>query len=121
MKTAPTILVVVSDSDLRESLEAALARENYSVLSVRSPHSALIILRQFPGQIDLLITCEQLPSMSGPQLGRIAQRERENMHVLVVQTSDAIDTLLAQITAALASAALFHQTKPQSTRSHDRL
>ena len=100
----PTVLLVLDDTAYRDRLTDALKQFNCQVLPVRSAHSALIVLRQFPGIIDLLITAPELTGMSGDQLSRVALREREHLRSIILRES--MDDLLHEVRASLDPAQL---------------
>ena len=97
------VLLVLEDGDLRSRLIQELGRCGCQVLPVRSAHSALIVLRQFPGTLDLLLTAEDLAGMSGSQLGRIACREREALRVILL--NEGMEQVLQQVQAVLSVSA----------------
>ena len=99
----PNVLLVSEDCDFRTRLIQALDNFGYQVLPVRSAHSALIVLRQFPGPLQLLVTSEALAGMSGTQLGRVAAREREDLAVVIMKGT--VEQTLLEIEAALRSPA----------------
>ncbi|HEU5217344.1 MAG TPA: ATP-binding protein, partial [Gemmatimonadales bacterium] len=63
-----TILLVEDDRAVREVTRRILTEAGYRVLPADSAESALQLLLQRPGPIDLLLTDVIMPGMSGPQL-----------------------------------------------------
>jgi PAS domain S-box-containing protein len=68
-----TVLLVEDAEDLREVLRHSLEMRGYTVLVAASVSQALILARQHPGPIHLLLTDIVMPEMSGTELAeRIA-------------------------------------------------
>jgi two-component system, cell cycle sensor histidine kinase and response regulator CckA len=63
-----TLLVVEDDPAVRSFATRALRRRGFTVLEAADAPSALRLLRQSNGRIDLLITDASMPGLSGEQL-----------------------------------------------------
>jgi PAS domain S-box-containing protein len=63
-----TILLVEDEAIVREPARRLLARHGYVVLAGANAEEALVIVREHPGQIDLLLTDVIMPGLSGKDL-----------------------------------------------------
>jgi DNA-binding NtrC family response regulator len=81
MKTA-TILVVDDDRALREGTAEALRAAGYEVLEAGSGASALALLEDHTGRLDLLLTDVQMAKMNGGELAESVQEDRPGVKVL---------------------------------------
>jgi two-component system cell cycle sensor histidine kinase/response regulator CckA len=86
-----TILVVEDEAGIRALVRKILLRQNYEVLEAASGEEALIICRENPTEIDLLITDMIMPQMGGRELADRLREEGRVMKVLFVSgyTDDA--------------------------------
>jgi two-component system, cell cycle sensor histidine kinase and response regulator CckA len=80
----PIVLVVDDDVVTRNLVANLLHRANYSVLAAANGKEALELARNYPGQIDLLITDTAMPRMGGVELGEQIVRERPEIKVLLL-------------------------------------
>jgi two-component system cell cycle sensor histidine kinase/response regulator CckA len=79
-----TILVVDDEAPVRVLLADALRRLGYHVLTAEDAKSALILLREHPGRIHLLLTDLVMPGKSGRDLAREAQQLNPRLPVLMM-------------------------------------
>ena len=77
-----TILLVEDESSVRAFVKIALQRFGYRVVEADSAEAALILLKEFEGPIDLLLTDVVLPGIDGRELAAHVGRERPNTRVL---------------------------------------
>jgi PAS domain S-box-containing protein len=63
-----TVLLVEDEDIVREPVGRMLARSGYNVLSAPSASAALVIVREYPSEIDLLLTDVVMPGGSGKVL-----------------------------------------------------
>ena len=86
-----TILVVEDEAGIRALVRKILLRQNYEVLEAASGEEALVICRENPTNIDLLITDMIMPQMGGRELADRLREEGRVMKVLFVSgyTDDA--------------------------------
>src|SRR5256886_14520424 len=70
--TAPTVLVVDDEEDLREAMRRMLERRGFATLTAADPAEAEAVCRDHGGVIDLLLTDLTLPGASGGDLARTA-------------------------------------------------
>jgi CheY-like chemotaxis protein len=63
-----TILLVEDEAIVREPARRLLSRHGYVVLDGANAEEALVIVREHPGQIDLLLTDVIMPGLSGKDL-----------------------------------------------------
>lgn len=77
-----TILLAEDDGAVRRLARDILANQGYTVLDARDGDEALIVARQHPGAIHLLIADVVMPGLSGRDLAVRLTVERPNVHVL---------------------------------------
>jgi DNA-binding NtrC family response regulator len=82
--TAPTVLVVDDEEDLREAMRRMLERRGFATLTAADPAEAEAVCREHGGAIDLLLTDLTLPGASGGELARMATSIRPDLRVLYV-------------------------------------
>jgi len=76
------ILLVDDDEQLRHMADSALARAGYKVLNADSPTEALRLAKEYPGDIDVLLTDVLMPVMSGRELATQLLQQRPSTAVL---------------------------------------
>jgi len=82
--SAPTVLVVDDEEDLREAMRRMLERRGFATLTAADPAEAEAVCREHGGTIDLLLTDLTLPGSSGGELARVATSMRPDLRVLFV-------------------------------------
>ncbi len=82
--TAPTVLVVDDEDDLREAMRRMLERRGFATLTAADPAEAEALCRDRGRAIDLLLTDLTLPGASGGELARTATSIRPELRVLYV-------------------------------------
>ena len=82
--TAPTVLVVDDEEDLREAIRRMLERRGFVTLTAADPGEAEALCRDAGVVIDLLLTDLTLPGASGGELAEAAVRMRPELRVLFV-------------------------------------
>jgi DNA-binding NtrC family response regulator len=82
--TAPTVLVVDDEEDLREAMRRMLERRGFATLTAAGQAEAEAVCRDHGGTIDLLLTDLTLPGASGGDLARVATSMRPDLRVLYV-------------------------------------
>lgn len=82
-----TILVVDDNDAVRRLVVTILERANLRVLSARSGADA-IELAETVGEIHLLLTDIEMPSIQGPNLGEILKQTRPDMRVMLMSAGD---------------------------------
>jgi DNA-binding NtrC family response regulator len=87
-----TILIVEDDADVRILVEEILKSVGYHVLSTEGSEEAVQIAREYPKEIQLLITDVVLKNIGGRENAERLTQLRPNMQVLFMSgyTSDAI-------------------------------
>lgn len=95
-----TILVVDDHEAHRELIRSALDAAGYSVLSAASAEQALSIL---PGQsVDLVLTDQQMPGMSGLELLQNLQQRYPRLPVVIVTAYGTVGTAVQAMRAGAA-------------------
>jgi CheY-like chemotaxis protein len=86
-----TILVVEDEAGIRALVRKILRRQGYEVLEASNGDEALIVCREHPGTLDLLITDVMMPQMGGRELVDKLREQCRDMKVLYVSgyTDDA--------------------------------
>jgi CheY-like chemotaxis protein len=79
-----TILVVEDDEDVRQFAVDCLVELGYKVLEATSGPRALSLLKQRPGEVQLLVTDVVMPDLSGRELAEAAHEIEPNLPVLYV-------------------------------------
>jgi two-component system cell cycle sensor histidine kinase/response regulator CckA len=82
LRGTETILVAEDEDSVRAVTTAALASRGYNVLAAADGESALVLARQFPHPIDLLLTDVVMPGINGRELAELLYRERPDIRVL---------------------------------------
>ena len=86
---APRVLLVDAEEGIRAAVREMLEGRGFGVVVSRSGPSALKLLQEFPGSIELLLTDIHMPRMAGPELARRARLLRPGMKVLYMSASGA--------------------------------
>jgi two-component system, cell cycle sensor histidine kinase and response regulator CckA len=81
-RAARTILLVGGEDPVRLVIERILRGHRYGVLVASTPQEAMSIGEKYPGRIDLLVTDESMPTMSGPALAQRLCERRPEMKAL---------------------------------------
>jgi len=79
-----TILVVEDEAGIRALVRKILRRQGYEVLEASNGDEALIVCREHPGTLDLLITDVMMPQMGGRELVDRMREQSHGMKVLYV-------------------------------------
>jgi signal transduction histidine kinase len=82
--TAPTILVVEDDHDVRAYVVEILRELHYRVLEAHDADSALALIDRKDVRVDLLLTDLVLPGMNGGQLAKQVKARQPKARVLVM-------------------------------------
>ncbi len=77
-----TILLVEDEELLRNPIREILERQGYSVLEAIHGEEALIVAREYPGPINLLLSDIVMPGMNGRDLAVHLSRTRPGLKVL---------------------------------------
>jgi len=87
-----TILVVEDDDALCAMVTTMLTRSGYSVLSAKTPHTALQVCRENSNTIQMMLTDVVMPGMNGRELARRIGAEWPRIKVLFMSgyTTNAI-------------------------------
>ena len=78
------MLLVEDETLVRQLTHEILRRNGYRVLEAADGVEALAVVRDHPGQIDLLLTDVVMPRMSGHELVELARPVRPDMRILYV-------------------------------------
>jgi signal transduction histidine kinase/ActR/RegA family two-component response regulator len=78
------VMLVDDDAMVRETLVAGLKRLGYDVLPVSSGPEALNALEQAAGQIDLMVTDQMMPGMTGVELGQRVSSQRPDLPMVLI-------------------------------------
>ena len=87
-----TILVVEDESAVRSFAKAALRQHGYPVLGASDGDEALLVAKQFLGEIDLLVTDVVMPGLNGKELADHLRMLYPGLKVLFISgyTADVI-------------------------------
>jgi PAS domain S-box-containing protein len=87
-----TILVVDDEPGIRALVRKILWRQGYTVMEAGDGPSALELLKEHQGPVDLLVTDVMMPEMNGRELAELALSFRQDLRVLFVSgyTDDAM-------------------------------
>lgn len=83
-KKLETILVVDDTPALLTGVVAVLNHANFTVLSASSGEEAMRLATEYKGQIHLLLSDIQMPTMTGPELGESLKKQRPDLHVMLM-------------------------------------
>ncbi|MHC1742125.1 MAG: PAS domain S-box protein [Syntrophobacteraceae bacterium] len=89
-----TVLIVEDEEAILNLGTAVLERLGYAVLSTTSPTQAIQLVRDFEGDIDLLITDVVMPDMNGSELAKCLTRIKPGLKCLYMSgyTAEVIAT-----------------------------
>ena len=90
-----TVLIVDDQELIRELLESALLRENYTVLSASSAEEALEILAN--QTVDVVISDEVMPGMSGSDFLSIVRKKHPDILRIILTGQAQIDSAIKAI------------------------
>jgi len=82
LKGNATVLVVEDRADLLELAKGGLEQYGYKVLTARGPQEALLLCRDFSGDIDLLLADVVMPTMNGGELSRRIRKMKPDIRTL---------------------------------------
>lgn len=77
-----TILLVEDDRSILKLTKRVLEELGYIVLSASSPNKAVSLMKEYVGEIDLLITDVIMPEMNGRELSELMKKRFYNIKVL---------------------------------------
>lgn len=80
----PTVLVVDDEEDLRDIMRRMLERRGFTAIVAGDSVQAIAACREYPGDIDVLVTDLGLPGVSGGDLSRTAAGLRPAMGVVYI-------------------------------------
>ncbi len=77
-----TILLVEDEESVRRMVQKILANAGYTVLEARHGADALVVSREYPDPIDLLLTDVVMPELNGLRLAHVLTQERPATQVI---------------------------------------
>jgi two-component system cell cycle sensor histidine kinase/response regulator CckA len=77
-----TVLLAEDEPLLRELGETILQRAGYSVITAPDTAALATLIATYPARVDLLVTDVIMPSMSGPELAKLARKRWPDIRVL---------------------------------------
>ena len=77
-----TVLLLEDNEFVLAVLQRMLPSKDYAVLTARDGHEALLLHKQSPDQIDLLIADQFLPGPTGAQVAASIRKHQPNIPVL---------------------------------------
>ena len=83
-----TVLVIEDEEPLRSLVHTVLETAGYKVLAAPNGREALLLSRDYPGHIDLVLTDVVMPGMSGPQVVEELRGDRNHPIVLFMSGYD---------------------------------
>lgn len=83
-KRVSRILLVDDDQMVRDTLTAGLTRLGYDVVPVGGGYEALEVLREGKEPIDLVVTDQMMPGMTGAELGQKIATERRGLPLVLI-------------------------------------
>jgi two-component system, cell cycle sensor histidine kinase and response regulator CckA len=86
-RLAPAVLVVDNFEAVLEIAADFLEQEGFTVVTARSGNEALKIAEEYAGEIDVLLTEEQMPGMPGAVLAARLRLLRPRVGVIVMSAT----------------------------------
>ena len=88
-----TILVAEDEDSVRGMVRKILTAAGYNVLEARHGADAILVSREYPARIDLLLTDVVMPEMNGLRLAEVFRAERPAVPVIFMSgyTRDEVD------------------------------
>ena len=88
-----TILVAEDEDSVRSMVRKILSAAGYTVLEARHGADALLVSREYPHRIDLLLTDVVMPELNGLRLAEALARERPETQIVFMSgyTRDEVD------------------------------
>jgi CheY-like chemotaxis protein len=77
------VLVVDDEPSVLAACQQLLDRLNYEVVACSHPAQALELLREQPSAVDVLLTDQAMPQMTGPALAEAARQLRPDLPVVL--------------------------------------
>lgn len=78
-----TILLIDDEEIILSSLQRALQRSGYQVITVKDSLEALEMFRRAPDEYDLVITDQTMPQITGVELGKKFMEIRSDIPIIL--------------------------------------
>src|SRR5260221_11900283 len=88
-----TVLVVDDDANTRESLELALDKNGYKVLSAADAREALGILDRSP--VDVVVTDLRMPDLDGLQFYQFVRQRAPSVPVIMISGQASVEAAVS--------------------------
>ena len=79
-----TILLVEDEDAVRMFSSRALSNKGYNVLEADCGQSALDVMNDYDGEIDIIVTDVIMPEMDGPTMAKEVLKKHPNMPIIFV-------------------------------------
>jgi CheY-like chemotaxis protein len=86
-----TVLVAEDEPELRSIMAVMLSEFDMRVLEASNGNDAMLLQRDYPGQIDFLLTDVVMPEMDGLRLGKLFSVNRPDTNVIYMSGYPVID------------------------------
>jgi len=80
----PVVLIVDDEVMIRDIARITLEREGFCVLTAGNGEEALVLSRQYPGVIHVLLTDFDMPKMNGVELSTHVCNDRPDTRILMM-------------------------------------
>jgi len=91
-KTVGHVVIVEDEPESRKAMGLALRKKGYDVEDFANGHEALRYIREFPEQIDVVVTDLRMPGIDGLEVVRETKAANKEISVILVTAFGSVDS-----------------------------